>query len=1000
MEIMSFFAQDAQGNIMPSAECYLYAPGTTNLVSGLVDINGMPISNPFQASNIGQVQFGAPNGVYDLRIKKGVRDTTIRIQCADIVQAMGVVDSILGSHPSNPSTRNDGTPLQQGDDVWNSTDKIPYWWTGSSWSSMDNSVRLLEQSLAGDAGASIVGYTFPNTYASPYTVEERLNTVVHVMDFLTDAQRAAVEAGQVVDCGPQLQRAIDAAGHGVLNWPGGALFGTGQELIVRYCQRWTGGGRGKRLYPFLALNNFNTAIITTGDGTAYKTVKTRRGYRGNSNDAQDAPMSAIVNVQFQNFDMGDIAVHCWYDPERIQTERLYLGHDWDTGVFVGCRLHCKINQVAVTGCYRVAAVYMDVTRGVGLPELIGWDGVRHPEDTQYGGDGCTLNELITWGGRWGLVVLGAKPKEGFISYGKDYKESLSITITNTPVSGTVTLGGEVFTWSAEATGLRQVQLADTAHECAENLCRAAEELYDSDADATRFRTALFLANDATVNVVARNANTTDFKNTFTAAITGNNVFLSSPTPVTSEDPAPYFDQELQQSIPDTRGSYGFSDFTITNSQLFGSEHPTRTARVKPRADLNHLLDDGAGSFWIDGLAGNAVRKLQGHRYFNVRFDGSYDPFNVKLGRTHRDEFFGCHWDGTGTTGYFWPDGSSAGKNVRAFKYGPTTNIPMITTLTRFYSRDSTPYTNYFTYNNGTGSIMDGSSRTILPGDTTILKGVLNVFNNKSQSSNAEILINSGTAGSGTIRWRMGGTNLTLASLRRNNATGILQLSNSGGYSQSCDYFNVTASGVGLPSTITSGGELNLSGSPDPASGSLFRIRNVGTSALRMSATEMITYMSVRPTTPNTYTLGGGGFTWANIYTANPVTVTSDARLKTPIRTIGEREMAAGRKLVRAIGIYQWLASVEEKGPDRARLHVGQTVQGAIAILESEGLIASRYGFVCYDEWEDDFDEGKLQLAAGSKYGFREGPMQNLMLRAMAAELDELAVRVTNLERRD
>lgn len=163
MEIKNYFAQDAQGNIMPGANCYLYLPGTTTLATGLVDGNGTPISNPFLASSVGQVEFGAPNGVYDLRVALGARDWTIKVQCADIVQAMDVMDSILGSHAENPTTRNNGQPLEPGDETWNSTDKQPYWWSGTAWVALNSGAqsleeRLFEENIPTD-GAGIVGFS-------------------------------------------------------------------------------------------------------------------------------------------------------------------------------------------------------------------------------------------------------------------------------------------------------------------------------------------------------------------------------------------------------------------------------------------------------------------------------------------------------------------------------------------------------------------------------------------------------------------------------------------------------------------------------------------------------------------------------------------------------------------------------------------------------------------------------------------------------------------------
>lgn len=169
MEIKSYFAQDAQGNIMPSADCYLYAPGTTNLVSGLVDIAGSPLSNPFQASSIGKVQFGAPNGVYDLRMKIGVRDQTIRIQCADLLQALNETASFLGARSSAPTTRVDGTPLQLADRYLNTTDQLEYIYKSVGWVANN----LDGQLLATSTGASLIGAVMQD--GSFGTVQQAIN---------------------------------------------------------------------------------------------------------------------------------------------------------------------------------------------------------------------------------------------------------------------------------------------------------------------------------------------------------------------------------------------------------------------------------------------------------------------------------------------------------------------------------------------------------------------------------------------------------------------------------------------------------------------------------------------------------------------------------------------------------------------------------------------------------------------------------------------------------
>lgn len=84
MELKNFFAQDPAGNILPGATCYLYQPGTANLVTGLQNKNGAPLANPFTAGENGLIQFASPNGRYDLRVTSGAQAYTIRIQCNDV----------------------------------------------------------------------------------------------------------------------------------------------------------------------------------------------------------------------------------------------------------------------------------------------------------------------------------------------------------------------------------------------------------------------------------------------------------------------------------------------------------------------------------------------------------------------------------------------------------------------------------------------------------------------------------------------------------------------------------------------------------------------------------------------------------------------------------------------------------------------------------------------------------------------------------------------------
>lgn len=86
MQLQNFYAQDANGNIIPSATCSLYFPGSTTLATGLQDAFGNALSNPFTAAENGLVAVSAPQGYYDLEMISGGRTGKIRVQFIDTAQ--------------------------------------------------------------------------------------------------------------------------------------------------------------------------------------------------------------------------------------------------------------------------------------------------------------------------------------------------------------------------------------------------------------------------------------------------------------------------------------------------------------------------------------------------------------------------------------------------------------------------------------------------------------------------------------------------------------------------------------------------------------------------------------------------------------------------------------------------------------------------------------------------------------------------------------------------
>lgn len=83
MQLLNFFAQDVNGNIVPGAACTIFLAGTTTLATGLQDVDGNPLGNPFTASAIGQVQFSDPQGFYDVQMVSGLLSYKIQVQSID-----------------------------------------------------------------------------------------------------------------------------------------------------------------------------------------------------------------------------------------------------------------------------------------------------------------------------------------------------------------------------------------------------------------------------------------------------------------------------------------------------------------------------------------------------------------------------------------------------------------------------------------------------------------------------------------------------------------------------------------------------------------------------------------------------------------------------------------------------------------------------------------------------------------------------------------------------
>lgn len=110
---------------------------------------------------------------------------------------------------------------------------------------------------------------------------------------------------------------------------------------------------------------------------------------------------------------------------------------------------------------------------------------------------------------------------------------------------------------------------------------------------------------------------------------------------------------------------------------------------------------------------------------------------------------------------------------------------------------------------------------------------------------------------------------------------------------------------------------------------------------------------LRSKVDNSSSLGTSSTRWSEIFAGTGTINTSDARLKTSLQSPADALMRAWGKV--NYQIFQFTDAVEKKGAD-ARLHVGLIAQQVIEAFNSEGLDATRYGLLCYDEWDDQYED--------------------------------------------
>lgn len=159
---------------------------------------------------------------------------------------------------------------------------------------------------------------------------------------------------------------------------------------------------------------------------------------------------------------------------------------------------------------------------------------------------------------------------------------------------------------------------------------------------------------------------------------------------------------------------------------------------------------------------------------------------------------------------------------------------------------------------------------------------------------------------------------------------------------------------------------------------------------------------VRPGIDNSQTLGSSGARWSTIYAGTGTINTSDERDKVWRGVMSANEYAAGKRIIDELGFFQWNDSVEEKGAADARLHFGVRAQAVWGIMQDCGLAGAggesiKYGFLCYDEWDEEVEASQVAIAAGNRYGIRPDQLALFLIAVQARRQSELRARIEALE---
>jgi hypothetical protein len=194
------------------------------------------------------------------------------------------------------------------------------------------------------------------------------------------------------------------------------------------------------------------------------------------------------------------------------------------------------------------------------------------------------------------------------------------------------------------------------------------------------------------------------------------------------------------------------------------------------------------------------------------------------------------------------------------------------------------------------------------------------------------------------------------------------------------------------------------------SSNLFSIREANSDNMMLFTDSGVSvYRNFRGYHDNVFNLGSASQRWKQVFSADPVISTSNREEKAEIRDIPDKVLDAWSEV--NFCQFKFKDAIEKKG-NKARIHIGIIAQDIHKAFKNNGLNAFDYGLLCYDEWDDRYEdieevqitytedgeeiqslvktgEKKLVQKAGSRWSVRFDECQFLEMALMRREMKKL-----------